>query len=76
MDLVESACLSILIVRRRRKKKLEKCCVHPILSECSLQSSFHTLHNDLRQYQETLFNYYRMNVTTFDALVHTQGLSE
>lgn len=73
MDLVECACVSILIHRRRKKKISKKFWIHPIVSERLLHGQFHTLHYELRQYPPKFFNYYRMSVSAFDELLQILG---
>lgn len=63
------------IVRRRRKKISKQFWVHPIVFERFLYGHFYTLHNELREYAPTFFNYYRMHVATFDELLQIFGPS-
>lgn len=70
-DMEEAAALSILVLRIRKKKR--KYWVHPIYSERFIKGKFHTLYSDLRGHPKKFFQYFRMNVPTFDNLLKLIG---
>jgi histidinol phosphatase-like enzyme len=54
---------------RSRKKRIQRCWIHPVFLERSTRGAFHLLYCDLRKHDIKMFNYARMSVETFDQLL-------
>lgn len=68
MDFVDQVCLSVLLVRRRRRKRVRRFWIHPIISERLHKGKFCLLHEQLKIYPEKFFEYYRMSIDSFTNL--------
>ncbi|KAJ8867913.1 hypothetical protein PR048_031721 [Dryococelus australis] len=63
---VASIMATYLCASGERRRKLQRCWVHPLVAQRKLQSTFVTLCMDLRE-DENMFRYYlRMSVKSFD----------
>ena len=70
MEVEEVACLWMLYRRcQRRKKKVRKYWIHPILHDRMTHGMFWTLYPKLRLHEGKFFNYMRMSMNTFDELL-------
>lgn len=69
MDVKEACCLWITYRRMRRRRRERAYWVHPILRERLTLSLYVTLYPSLRSYEPKFFNYFRMSIKSFDALL-------
>ena len=59
---------AILLLEKKGKKR--RYWVHPLLHKRPSIGEFHIRYNNLRNYPEKFFNYYRMSIKTFDELIN------
>ena len=60
--------LYILLLEKKRKKR--RYWMHPLLYKRPSISEFHKRYNNLTNYPEQFFNYYRMSIKTFYELIN------
>jgi hypothetical protein len=68
MDSDEETLLLTLLLRRRRRQKPRQYWINPIIENRD-GSQFYLLYNPLRMYDDKIFNYFRMSISTFHYLL-------
>lgn len=61
----------LLLNRRRKRKRVRRMWVHPLLEKREDLGAFYLLFDELRQYETKFFNYFRMSISSFDEM-HAQ----
>lgn len=72
MNFEQVACVCALEIRRRKMKKKNNIGCF-FTAQQTLKGQFHKLYSDLRYHPEKFFEYYRMNVNSFDDLLNSIG---
>nr|CAI5864373.1 unnamed protein product [Callosobruchus analis] len=67
--------IAMWLLYRRRRRRLQKkrqrvYWVHPIVKKTLLVGAFYKLFQELLQYEQKLFNYFRMSIASFHELNH------
>lgn len=76
MDFWQAACVVALVLKLRKEPKQRRrhrYWVHPLTDQRHLKGYFCKMYNDVRQYPDKFFNYYRMSIGTYDKLLQAVG---
>lgn len=74
MDFMETVCLMVLLLRKRgRKQRKIRYWVLVIASQRLLKGQFYKLQEELQDHPNKLFQYYRLSMNSFDAMLQPIG---
>jgi len=73
MDFKETAGVCALLLRIRKDRRKKRHWVHPVITKILLNGQFYKLYEDLRNCRGKFFNYFKMNIQSFDKLLVLVG---
>jgi hypothetical protein len=65
-----SSIIALSFAEKKRRRKVRKFWVHPVLQNRTQDGHFSNLFSELRQYEDRFHNYFRMSISSFDTLAN------